>query len=356
MLILLSSSARRRYSDDIVRALAHPPGTEFRFRYSGGYLEPNLAARYERERVVNLPGLVCHLATLTDQTALLAPCRFVAVTRIQKVGSSYVFTLRTGEFVNDLDDAKLRALMTPDELALLPPAKSDAKSPQGRFVFEISDSLAPFRAVPSEAMTAFEDTTEALRLDAKFQDSQPLAFFSVQGLSPATGGPTLEPQGGIYELASGRRYFPDVYSYSPEGEDNPSDAMTLSASADQSELKFSSETVAKLDSRYDLIRFAFSTEQRLFELPAGLRLALGVPKKGDDKDLEQRCDIMLDLRFRGSLHLAAARVGIIAIGTASPAVIGAYAAGKGSLGLATVMFIAALFTGLATVFPALKKA
>lgn len=356
MLILLSSSARRRYRDDIVRALAHPAGTEFRFRYGEKYLEPNLAARYERTRTTNIAGLICHLATPEGAASLLVPCRFVTITRIQKVGSSYVFTLRVGEFVKGLDDAKLRGVMTSAELALLLPAKSDAKSPPGHFVFEISDALTPFRAGASEAMTAFEDTTEALRREAKFEDGQPIAFFSVQALSPATGGLPLEPQGGRYELASGLRYFLDVYSYSPEGEDNPSDAMTLSASADDSDLKFSFETVAKLDSRYDLIRFAFSTEQRLFELPAGLRLALDVPKQADDEALEQRCDIMLDLRFRGSLRLAIARVAMIAIGTATPAVIGAYAAGKGSLGLAAVMFVAALFTGMATVFPALKKA
>ena len=352
MLVLLSSSARRRYNDDIVRALAHPAGTEFRFRYGENYLGQDIAARHGRTRAVNLAGLICHLARPESATPFLAPCRFVTVTRIQKVGSSYVFTLRVGDFVKDLDDAKLRGLMTADELALLP----RANYPAGRFVFEISDSLTPFRAAASEAMTAFENTTKALRRDAKFEDSKPISFFTVQGLSPASGAPPLEPQGGRFELESGRRYFLDIYSYSPEGYDKPSDAITLSASADESGLKFSSETVTKLDSRYDLIRFAFSTEQQLFELPAGLRLALGVPKKADDKDLEQRCDIMLDLRFRGSLRLAVARVAMISIGTATPAVIGAYAAGKGSLGLASVMFIAALFTGVATVFPALKKA
>ena len=356
MLVLLSSSARRRYHDDIVRALAYPVGTEFRFRYGEKYLEPDFAARHVQTQAINIPGLVCYLADKAGADPILAPCRFVTVTRIQKVGTSFVFTLRVGRFVKDLDDAQLRERMTPSELALLPTAKSDAESPPGRFVFEISDSLGSFRAVANEAMRAFEDTTEALRRVAKFEDGHPIAFFSVQALSDATDGSLLEPQGGHYALESGRRYFLDVYSYSPENEDDPSDAMTLSAGADDSDIKFSSETVAKLDSRYDLIRFAFSTEQRLFELPAGLRLALGVPKKPDDKSLEQRCDIMLDLRFRGSLRLAIIRVAMIAIGTASPAVIGAYAAGKGSLGLAAVMFIVALFTGVATVFPALKKA
>lgn len=356
MLVLLSSSARRRYHDDIVRALAYPTGTEFRFRYGEKYLEPDFAARHDRTCAINIPGLVCHLADIAGTDPVLTPCRFVTVVGIQKVGTSFVLTLRVGEFVKGLNDARLRGLMTPSELELLPTGKSDAKSPPGRFVFEISDSLAPFRATASEAMRSFEDTTEALRQIAKFEDGRAIAFFSVQGLSAASGGSLLEPQDGRYKLHSGRRYFLDIYSYSPEGEDVSSDAMTLSASADDSDLKFSSETVAKLDSRYDLIRFTFSTEQRLFELPAGLRLALGVPNKPGDKEFEQRCDIMLDLRFRGSLFLAITRVAMIAVGTATPAVIGAYVAGKGSFGLAAVMFAAALFTGVATVFPALKKA
>ena len=245
--------------------------------------------------------------------------------------------------------------MTSGELALLPPAGSDAKAPPGRFAFEISSPLAPFRAVKADAMTAFEKTTEALRA-AKFEDGQPIAFFSVQSLSSTANGAVVGPRNGRYLLESGRSYVLDVYSYAPAGETNPSEAITLSASADESDLKFSSETVAKLDARYDLIRFAFSTEQRLFELPAAIRLALGVPQKADAKELEQRCDIMLDIRFRGSLRLAVARVAMIAVGTATPAVIGAYAAGKGSLGLAAIMFGTSLFTGVATVFPTLKKA
>lgn len=356
MLVLLSSSARRRYRDDIVRALAYPAGTELRFRYGEKYLQPEFAAHYGRALATELPGIVCHLASRDGADPLLAPCRFVTVTRIQKIGTSYIFTLRMGEFVKDLDDARLRGLMTSDELALLPHTGSDGASLPERFVFEISDALGLFRAEASDAITAFEDTTEALRQNAKFEDGQPIAFFSIQRLSLASGGQSIQPRGGRFELQSGRRYFLDVYCYSPEGDVDPSEALTLSASADDSDLKFGSQTVAKLDSRYDLIRFAFSTDQRLFEIPAGLRLTLGIPKKPEDKDLEQRCDVMLDLRFRGSMRLASARIVMIAIGTATPAVIGAYAAGKGSLGLAIVMFVTALISGLATVFPALRKA
>jgi hypothetical protein len=125
----------------------------------------------------------------------------------------------------------------------------------------------------------------------------------------------------------------------------------LTIAADDGEVKFSSETAAKLDSRYDLNRFRFSIEQRLLSLPTGLRIALGVPSVVDGKSVvEQRCDITLELRFAGSKWLATARIVLIAISTATPAVIGAYAAQKGSLGLATIMFVTALATGIGTVF------
>ncbi|WP_390548661.1 hypothetical protein [Qipengyuania sp. MTN3-11] len=53
--------------------------------------------------------------------------------------------------------------------------------------------------------------------------------------------------------------------------------------------------------------------------------------------------------------MTTARIALIAAGTALPAIIGAYAADKGSLGLAFFMFLAAILTGLGTVIPAIKK-
>lgn len=86
-MVLLSPTARCRYGDDIVRALVHPAGTEFCFRYGEKYLEPNLVARYEHTRAVNLAGLICHLATPDSAKSLLVPCGFVTVIRVQKIGT-----------------------------------------------------------------------------------------------------------------------------------------------------------------------------------------------------------------------------------------------------------------------------
>jgi len=90
-------------------------------------------------------------------------------------------------------------------------------------------------------------------------------------------------------------------------------------------------------------------------LPTTLRFSLHSEGDRGEAKLEERCDITLELLFTGSLTLAIARVALIAIGTGSPAVVGAYVAGKGSLGVAVIMFAFALFTGIGTVFPALRK-
>jgi hypothetical protein len=121
LLILLSSGARRRYRDDIIRALAHPPGTQLRFRYGRNYVANVLLSTPGSKALVGQDALICHLADQQDgKPALLVPCRFVSVDQAQMVGSSLILTLRADAYVQRLNNEALRNLMTPDELAILP--------------------------------------------------------------------------------------------------------------------------------------------------------------------------------------------------------------------------------------------
>lgn len=362
MLILLSSGARRRYRDDIIRALAHPPGTEFRFRYGDEYVEASIVASVRSKTILSCPALICYLADQgEDMSACIIPCRFATVTRAQLVGTSIILTLSAGAYVQSLDNPKLRSLMTDDERALLPYQGSDAKTPPGKFVFPIAAPLTANAAPDAAGARAFEKTAEALRDAAFGANHPPMSFYAVRDLTEVgsklgSSGPVISPKHGRYELRSGKRYALDVYSFSPDSDANPSDASTLIVQADDGELKFSSEIAAKLDSRYDLNRFRFTAEQRLLALPTGLRVALGGPTQVDGKTtIEQRCDITLDLRFAGSLWLAVGRTALITIGTAGPAITGAYAAQKGSIGLSAFMLLLALAAGVATVIPSLGK-
>lgn len=362
MLILLSSGARRRYRDDIVRALAHPPSTELRFRYGEEYVKDSVLALVKSGKLAPTDALVCYVADQPDgKPALLVPCRFATVTRAQLVGTSVILTLSAGAYVQNLEDASLRKLMTEDEVGLLPNRGSDAKVPPGKFAFMIAAPLTAKAAPDAAGAAAFEKTAEALCAAGFGAGDAAMPFYAVRDLTEVVGrldepDPVIPARQGRYALRSGKHYALEVYSYAPQGDEHPSDASTLTVEVDDSEVKFNSETAAKLDSSYDLNRFRFSTEQRLFTLPTGLRVALGVPTQIDGKTVTmERCDIVLELRFAGSTWLAAGRVVLIAIGTAAPAIIGAYAAQKGSFGLAAVMFLFALMTGIATVIPGLGK-
>jgi hypothetical protein len=362
LLILLSSGARRRYRDDIVRALAHPSGTELRFRYGEDYVDDSVLVLVKSRKLAPTEALVCYLADRPDgDPALLVPCRFATVTRAQMVGTSVILTLSAGAYVQRLDDASLRARMTDAERVLLPNKGSDAKAPPGKFAFRIAAPLTSNAVSEAAGAVAFEKTAEALRAAGFGAGDAARPFYAVRDLTevvsnPDAADPVIPPRQGRYALKSGKRYALEVYSYAPDGDTSPSDASTLTVEADDSEVKFSSDTSAKLDSRYDLNRFRFSTEHRLLTLPTGLRVTLGVPTSTEGKTVtEERCDIVLELRFAGSAWLAAGRVALIAIGTAAPAITGAYAAQKGSLGLTAVMLLFALATGIATVIPGLGK-
>lgn len=360
MLILLSSGARRRYRDDIVRALAHPSGTHLQFRYGSHYVEPSLLTKARKQELTGRDALICHLADQPgDKPAMLVPCRFAKIARTRMIGSSLVVALAIGDYVQRLDDAGLRQAMTDDEKTFLPNQGSDATAPPGRFLFNIVAPLTA-NAAPEGAETAgFEATTEALR-DVGFGSAEPpMAFYAIRDLTEVGSQKkelAITPEDGIYTLRSGTRYALSVYSFSPEGDKNPSDASTLLIEADEGEVKFSSETAAKLDSRYDLNRFRFSIEPRTSSLPTGLRVALGVPTLIDGKTVqEERCDVTLEVRFRSSNLLTAGRILVIAVGTTGPAVVAAMFRPEWSWGLAPFMLIPALFAAWGTVFPNFKK-
>lgn len=362
MLILLSSGARRRYRDDIVRALAHPSGTRLRFRYGEEYVEPSVLADARNGKLVGREAVVTHLADQTEgRPALLIPCRFATIANATMVGTSLVITLTAGAYVQRLDDAALRTLMSEDERALLPNQGSDATRPPGKFAFEIQAPLTSKSAPQAAEMRAFEETTKALRAAKFAADEPPMAFYAIRNLLKLSSGAegddeAIAPMSGRYILQSGSRYALDVYSYSPDGDEKPSDASTLVIEADDSDVKFGSETSAKLDSRYDLNRFRFSVEQRIATLPSGLRVALGVPTQIDGKTVqEKRCDVTLELRFQSSNWLAAGRIIVIAIGTAGPAIVAAAGKPGWSLALGAVMLVPALFAAWGTVYPSLKK-
>jgi hypothetical protein len=366
VLLLISSNSSRRYGDDIVRALAHPRGTDFQFRYGTKYLDPALLARATTSGLAGEVALICFLDADRDaRTTAFASVRLVRVKRTEIVGSSCILTLTAGDYMRPLADAEVRAKLAAAEQKLLPVWGAKPDFPEGCFVIKIASTIHAGRVPePADELSAFEQTACALSDFPFFGASNRLTFFAVRAIAteddwrPAwwrARQRARAPYGdGRFLLTSGYRYDLEVYTFTPTGAATAGGATRLLADSDEKAIRFVSAREIALDSRYDLNRFTFTTDRLLDTLSAGLRLSLALPTGGGQPS-ESRCDITLPVVFAGWRRLGIIRMVMIAIGTAAPAIVGIAYKDKMNLGIGAVMFAGALIAGWASVFLGSKK-
>lgn len=365
MLLLVSSSATRRYADDIVRALAYPDGSEFQFRYGEQYLDPSSLTWARKGDISGESALICYLSRGTSNPVILVPCRFVTIVSCVQMGTSFVMRLRAGSYVNNFDDSQLDALLTEQELAKIKTLKSQEDRKNRYYVIKIDAPLSEHPDIPAPdalAMKSFENTTQILRQNEYFGGDSPMAFFAVRELTTerrfrcgSRNAVISKSVNGVHKLNSGSRHILNVYTYSPEGEKNPSESIELIIRSNTSEVRFITSAKSRMDSRYDLHQFEFSIDESFFSLRTGLNIALSMPNTSSPPGLEDRCDVDLKIEIQASWHLLLARALLIAAGASTPAIIGLYAAEKGSFLTACGMFAAALIASLGTLFPSLYK-
>jgi len=366
VLLLISSNGVRRYGDDIVRALAHPRGSDFQFRYALKYFDPALLARVKSS---GLAGQTAAIAFLNEdksaRTVSMVLCRGVTVRRSALVGSSCILTLTAGDYLQPLTDVELRANLSSREQALIPAWNTDFDHPVGKYVIEVDAAIDSQQAADcSREMEVFEATATALSAFQRFGEPTRIAFFAVRDLVTADdwrplrwnrGRRSAAYADGRYALQSGYRYDLQVYTYAPAGGKTDTGVTRLVVESDERAVRFTSAKELALDSRYDLNRFTFTTDEQLDAVAAGLRLALLIPDDSDPKTRELRCDIVLEARFTGWWPRLLLRILLIAGGTAAPAIIGILYKNQMSWGIGAIMFAGALVAGWGAVFPSLRK-
>lgn len=363
MILLISSDASRRYSDDIVRALAHPIGTEFQFRYDLAYFDPSLKPKATSNKLAGETAMIAFLAAdAAAQTVELTSVRAVTVKRSEIVGSSCIMTLVAGDYLHPLDDAAIRVALSRPELALLPAWTGELR-PTGHFAINVVKTIhAGHVPKPGEQMKAFEETAIALSAFLPFAPSTGMAFYAVRGLTvenpPAKyfwqRDPTPALDGQLYKLQSGFRYRFDVYTYRTAGS-AVAPATKLSISTDEKAVQFTSAKEAVLDSRYDLNRFSFTTDEMLYAVPAVFHVTLGITASTPPLATEQRCDITLLAQFAGWRRKVVGRTLIVAAGTASSAIIGIVFKDKFGFWVGAMMCVGPLIAAATSTIPTLKK-
>jgi hypothetical protein len=366
MLLLISSNAAQRYRDDIVRLLALPAGTDVQFRYDLQYLDPAVLVRAQQSKLSGEKALVCFMMTdAAAGTARLASCRAVSIRRSALVGSSCILTLTAGDYLHPLDDAAIRAQLTPQELALVPAYSGSPPIIGGKFAIEVAATLEAGKvAALGKEMTAFEETTAHLSGFPAFAPVTGIAFFAIRAIAvperqsswfrkAAPSSATYSH--GTYELMSGVRYELLIYTYRPAGSAVGPGWTKLTVDSDEKAVRFTSNKQIVLDSRYDLHRFTFATDDQLDPLPAGLTVALSIPDAATPPNFTQRCDIRLLARFEGRRFEAVFRMLVIAIGTSSAAIVGVIFKDHFNVWVGAAMCIGPLIAAYAATFPMLRK-
>lgn len=363
MILLISSGATRRYSDDIIRALAHSCGTDFQLRYDIAHLDPAVLQLVQQQKLAGEGALIAYLHSDQRKSITeLASVRAVTIKRVEQVGTSCVLTLTARDYVHPLDDAMIRKEMSVAEAGLIPAWKGGTR-PTGAFAIQVTKEVHAARIAPTgKGMLAFEETAVALSKYPPFAPDSGIAFYAVRGIvglgTPKNrwfaNDPAPRLDGDRYVLKSGVRYRFDIYTYRPAGSADDAPSAKLMLSTDEKAVQLTSVKEAALDSRYDLKRFSFTTDQFLNDVPAAIRFALEV-SGGVAAKTEQRCDITINTVFGGSRREAVVRTVLIAAGTASSPIIGLMFKDQFGLGVALLMCIGPLIAAASATFPLLRK-
>jgi hypothetical protein len=360
VIVFLSSSARPRYADDIIRMLALPRGGQMQFRYNASWLADDIRAQIPGEQLAGEYALVCYVADAKVPNPYeLVPVRFARIIRAERVGASYILTLAADAFANGVTDVALRTAMHALDRVRLPSA---AKASGELYAVRAALNAQGHKSLNFEA---FEATARRLSAHTPFATEQ-TAFFSVRQIRRVSGrswfGTWANPHPvdeGAFNLKSGKRYECEVYCLRLY--EAPTDlsgtrpalrGLALVAEANDTSVQFASTKRSEIDSRYDLKRYVFAVEPEALRRVSGIRLFLSAE---GDTETQERQDISLQMVFAGSFALASVRAVAIGIATAGPAMIAANANNKLNTGAAILMIALGALAGIAAIFPAFRK-
>lgn len=357
MLLLLSSGARARYREDIVRCLALPPGAQLQFRYDLTIVDDAIVSDVKSGKLIGQQALVCYLWNRAEGAPTeFIPCRMVEIVRAEILGSSFIVLFKVGTYPRANDDL---ASLIPDDAGRLAHWERDGAAFKLRGLFAVALKSRPVLD-SSNDLSAFEGVVKKLSQYSDFSGAKPCQFFAVAGIheisSDCEGNETFRTvsatRHGSYILRSGDEYELLVYVFAPD--QGPMASISETAIHVQSEnqlVEFPLTKSREIDSEYDLKKFRFFTERSLSRITAAVIVFIHTEHAID----EGSSDIAIPVIFKGRWAVGVSRTLLIAVGSSVPAMFAAAASSKLSFGLGVLMFGAAIATGIGTVFFGSRK-
>ena len=195
MFVCLSSGAKPRYRQDILRAIAMPRGALLQFRYGLELVAENIQARIRNETTGGERVLIAYLDQ-SDRTKPpeFVPCRFakMVAARIHGSTTSLTFELDSFAYVEDVEgfNSHLRNVCR-DNLPFRQTANDEYA--QGAFWFEVP-AEAVNNVIPTCDLQNWESIIKQL---VRHQDfARENCFYTIEGLYDVSANTKLEVQGG----------------------------------------------------------------------------------------------------------------------------------------------------------------
>lgn len=312
--LFLSSDARRRYAQDVLTALALPPGAVLQFRYTRDYVDPALRDACSTGAVV---GRRCVLAYVSQRNAPvqhLVPVRYATVVGIQIVADLYVFRFRLDSYP-DLDEWSL----DPGRLSEAARNSIDDMMKRNRGVFYNASFRAP--RMPFEMEVAEDQGTgwiQIARRLAAVSVFHSCHFVQVGPLRADDGKVLTLDERGEVTLTEGQSVSVRMTYYCDDYDDVPKqiDAETLG-----DHVRIVSAATLPVSSRFDNVEFRLHAQpvaSRSFS-----RFQVTMTASDPEHDMPTVVDFPVTVRpSRRDLFGRVVASGVGALAVATPAILG----------------------------------
>lgn len=344
-LLLLSSGAKPRYLEDIVRAVALPNSCELRFRYDEPYPSPAVwaAVRDKPGGAQSLVGRKAYIAYLDnripDKTPTFVPVREATITDARDNGGALIIDMRLESYfdLGKVGDGQLDSLTREIELKAqnqLPKWKPQPRDPNdpypftGHWVNFLSGRVASDRLVPHDAagrthLAKVSNTAKHLCTHSDFDDYDKSLFFNIIGLENSSKK-FLPIKDGAWSVRPSKMYKLSMSHIRPNESTHPTDTrlMYFGTHVFGDSIELSGVGLLVADNDYDEKTLTIVAKEKL----RSSRSTLTLYRTKDPKiEHETSADVSLSFVVKPSIPALAIQWLVIAIGISGPAYVAAWA-------------------------------
>lgn len=351
MFICLSSGARPRYRQDIIRAIAMPRGSRLQFRYRLDLVTEGVKQRIKDGTYRNTRALIAYLDQ-QDRTKVpeLVPCRFTRIVHAQIHGSttSLVFVLEEFAYAENVEAFNNQARLASGDT--LPSRKSpEDKFAEGAFWLEVGDE-ALTNVISTRDVGDWEQIVYQLFQHEDFKTEN--CFYMIEGLYEGEDQEKINLKSSSYHLKPSQEYEVRIYHFLPKVAKK---TVSLRFGISRPSITFTTNSVQTIDSEYDMKRVRFETGRPVLSEKSVLSV---FRTNVDDNNEIEILDFDIPLQTAGTWVLKLILGIVIGVLLAAPHITAAL--GNSQLSsmikgiIVVVSVIASVFAGLIAAF-GLKK-